>query len=150
MPATFADEYLLERAVAAGASGAVWSAETLPESTAVALKLFSSRWLAEPARLDEAESIVDAYRDITATAAITPTRVVMHGRYAGFVTPWIEGAHLRHALQGRSVGACAVEEVSGWLASLLDALEEVHVRGLTHGGLHAGVVFPRQREVRVV
>ncbi len=148
-PALFAGRYALVDVVGEGSTGAVWRAHDGTRGTTVALKFFSTK-LCTPAVLETRQSLIQALRQCRHPAVVAPEEIVASGECAAIVMPWVDGLSLARWHRRARRGARSIDEISSWLAALLAALEDVHARGLVHGALHPGVIFPEGDDVKVV
>lgn len=142
----FAGRFALDEVVAEGGTGAVWKARDRADGTAAALKFFANR-LCTPAVLETRRNLLQALRQCRHPAVVAAEEIVVSGECAAIVMPWVDGVNLARA-SGRD--AHSIDEISPWFAALLGALEEVHARGLVHGSLHPGLIFPQDDDVRIV
>ena len=134
-----AEKYRLERALAAGGMGSVWSAWNTQLDVPVAIKFMA------PAMAISADLVARFEREARAAAQIRSSHVVQifeHGVESGLpfiVMELLEGEDLGHRM--RRVGRMSLLETACILTDVCKALRRAHAMGIVHRDLKPANVF---------
>lgn len=150
MPATFDGRYLLECAIEGGPSSMVWKGERLGDRAPVALKLFAASLVQQSHVYETGGHLIRSVQTCANPGVVAPIELVRNDEFAAVVTPWVEGPTLDQVVHAKGTSFLEVVDVRRWLGPLLSAIEAIHDKGLVHGALHPGVIFPKAGEVRVI
>ena len=136
---TIADKYRLERALAAGGMGSVWSAWNTQLDVPVAIKFMA------PAMVSSVELVARFEREARAAAQIRSSHVVQiyeHGVDDGLpfiVMELLEGEDLGQRM--RRVGRMPLADTARIVSSVCKALRRAHAIGIVHRDLKPANVF---------